>query len=489
MKRVFIFFSFLLLVAVGEAQTTTFHFTTPEGFTIYCVVTDAVNKKVTLQYDPDKDEGSSEVPTYIPHVHIPGTVTYGGNTYTVTQIEQSGILLINTDKLTFDDDIDMGWQAITTGYKGKIKNLYFPKNLTRIPNNFGWRSSQSGQLETVWLHSKIKRIESFSLWGIKHLKGFASSQVEEVASSAFNAYGNADMIQDLAVLPPTIRILESGCFGFSPMPLDKVTIPATMEYIGTGVYNISNDVYISHTSPFTLYATAFGSQATLKIHIPVDRSYAFKSATDWASYADNIVEELQIGTTGYTTYYLENENFKVPTGCTAYIITGVMPGNQAIVKAFGAGKIIPKQTGFVLQGPANTTVTYQANVSGTEEDVTSNLLVGTATEQQFSSVGHKYYIFAMGGQGPGFYKQGTRGGASIKLKPHRAGLCLDEAVAPAKSFIIDFDAARREAETTGIHGVRPEMQRRDNAVYDLQGRRVINPTHGIYIINGKKIIK
>ena len=95
----------------------------------------------------------------------------------------------------------------------------------------------------------------------------------------------------------------------------------------------------------------------------------------------------------------------------------------------------------------------------------------------------------MGGQGPGFYKQGTRGGASIKLKPHRAGLCLDEAIAPAKSFIIDFDAARREAETTGIHDVRPEMQRRDNAVYDLQGRRVVNPTHGIYIINGKKIIK
>ena len=268
-----------------------------------------------------------------------------------------------------------------------------------------------------------------------------------------------------------------------------------MESIGTNVYDIAKDVYISHTTPFTLTSSSFGNQSTLKIHIPVDRSFAFKPVTGWSSYSDKIVEDIKIGATGYTTYYLENENFKVPAGCTAYIITGVTPSgsittsDQAIVKAFTAGKIIPKQTGFILQGPANTTVTYQANVSGTEEDVTGNLLVGTATDQEFSLAGHKFYVLAMGDQGLGFYKQGTRQGASIKLKPHRAGLRLDESIGRAKSLIFDFDAARREAETTGIRSVRPEMQRRDNAVYDLQGRRVINPTHGIYIINGKKIIK
>ena len=186
----------------------------------------------------------------------------------------------------------------------------------------------------------------------------------------------------------------------------------------------------------------------------------------------------------------------MPAGCTAYIITGVTHSgsittpDQAIVKAFTAGKIIPKKTGFILQGTPNSTVIYQANVTGAEEDVTGNLLIGTATEQEISGAGYKYYIFsANGDQGLGFYKQGTRGGASIKLKPHRAGLRLDESIGRAKSLIFDFDAARREAETTGIHGVRPEMQRRDNTVYDLQGRRVVNPTHGIYIINGKKIIK
>ena len=240
----------------------------------------------------------------------------------------------------------------------------------------------------------------------------------------------------------------------------------------------------------------------LKIIVPTDVTHAYCNVTQspgagwpWSHYADYYREEVKFGPTGYISYYLGTENFKVPAGCTAYIITGVTPSgsittpDQAVVKAFSAGKIIPKKTGFILQGTPNTTVEYQANVTGTEEDVTGNLLVGTATEQQFSLAGHKFYVLANGDQGLGFYKQGTRQGASIKLKPHRAGLRLSESIGRAKSLIFDFDAARREAETTGIRSVRPEMQRRDNAVYDLQGRRVVNPTHGIYIINGKKIIK
>ena len=246
--------------------------------------------------------------------------------------------------------------------------------------------------------------------------------------------------------------------------------------------------------PFSGHKNPFKSAT--HIYVPIDATKIYEDNTDWAKYKGRYYEQVSIGTTGYTTYYLENENFLIPAGCTAYIITGVTPSgsittpDQAIVKAFTAGKIIPKQTGFILQGTPNSTVVYQANVTGAEEDVTGNLLVGTAVEQEISGAGYKYYILSNSGdQGLGFYKQGTRQGASIKLKPHRAGLRLDESIGRAKSLIFDFDAARREAETTGIHGVRPEMQRRDNAVYDLQGRRVINPTHGIYIINGKKIIK
>ncbi|MBR1387716.1 MAG: endonuclease [Alloprevotella sp.] len=41
---------------------------------------------------------------------------------------------------------------------------------------------------------------------------------------------------------------------------------------------------------------------------------------------------------------------------------------------------------------------------------------------------------------------------------------------------------------TGIDGIEVEKPARERVVYDLSGRRVKNPTHGIYIIDGKKVL-
>ena len=304
-----------------------------------------------------------------------------------------------------------------------------------------------------------------------------------------------------------------------PIGNSELVIPSTVTSLGGSFYQpfwtassltvrFLNPIPTQDGGPCFMTSGGYGDPRrpkNLKIIVPVDVTYAYSNTTyvggaggySWSSYADYYREEVHIGATGYTSYYLENENFLVPAGCTAYIITGINPSgskatpDEAVVKAFGAGKIIPKQTGFILQGTANSTVVYQANVTGTEENVSNNLLIGTATEQEFNTSGYKYYILSNSGdQGLGFYKQGIRNGASIKLQPHRAGLRLAEAVAPAKGFTIDFDAARKEAETTGIRDVRPSVQpREEDVIFDLQGRRVTNPGRGIYIVNGKKVVR
>ena len=45
-----------------------------------------------------------------------------------------------------------------------------------------------------------------------------------------------------------------------------------------------------------------------------------------------------------------------------------------------------------------------------------------------------------------------------------------------------------EGMTTGIEGLMKEESQKAGAVYDLQGRKVANPSRGLYIINGKKVI-
>ncbi|MBQ8065315.1 MAG: FIVAR domain-containing protein [Prevotella sp.] len=45
-----------------------------------------------------------------------------------------------------------------------------------------------------------------------------------------------------------------------------------------------------------------------------------------------------------------------------------------------------------------------------------------------------------------------------------------------------------EGETTGISTVKTTADTKDAAVYDLQGRRVMQPTKGLFIVNGKKVV-
>ena len=494
MKKFLLFLFVLLSTEVVLAQTpTTFLVTTAEGVPLYFRVTDVVNKKVEMV---DKPGALSPSPSIIHYdkVIIPETVSHNGETYTVDKLGWSSLQYVETDSLFIPDNCKLGFQSFRAI---KLKRLIMPKNLTVFPNNCLWNTA--GTVDELWINSKLKRIESFSTWApssrsIKRLRGFASSNIEEIQNMSFYfSSTSTDLINDLSILPQAIRTIAQGAFFPSGLPLNKLTIPLSMENLGGGNYNISGDVYVSHTTPFTLGNNAFGTQSTLKVHVPVDRSFAFKPEAGWSEYADKIVEELKIGPNGYTSYYLENENFEVPAGCTAYIIKNVtQQGSTNFGKttdvAIAAGSVIPKQTGFILKGTAGSTVYYRAGLTGvTEVDVTGNLLVGTAVEKEFNGAGYKYYLFGKGAVGQGFYYQTGRDGNSIKLPAHRACLKLSASgpdFAPAKELIFNFD----DATTTGINNVQPAVEKKNDVIYDLQGRRVTNPSRGIYIVNGKKVV-
>ena len=55
----------------------------------------------------------------------------------------------------------------------------------------------------------------------------------------------------------------------------------------------------------------------------------------------------------------------------------------------------------------------------------------------------------------------------------------------ARALSIVFDD---EQETTAIESVVPKTVRTDNVYYNLRGQRVAQPTRGLYIVNGKKVV-
>lgn len=327
--------------------------------------------------------------------------------------------------------------------------------------------------------------------------------------STFTAGSTYHNLTELT-LPSTLKTLMWQPFLSIPN-IKKLVIPAGIEETNGIIFQALGgpckweEIYLlAPTPPRTTFSySTFNMDLTnVKVYLPVDCSLNYKARSDWEINAGShtpvpYLERITLNANGYASLYLENENCEVPAGCTAYIVKGSKQGAgsypDADIKAFAAGSIIPKQTAFILENlnAKGQTIGYHAHVSGIEVDVSGNLLVGSATETEFSGAGYRYYIFSSGSLGQGFYHQGTRKGESIKVKAHRAGLRLPvtgHGLAPAKAFVFDFEAAKQKL-ITGI-SVHPttDAAPKDDVIYDLQGRRVTHPTRGIYIVNGKKIM-
>lgn len=462
MKRLFLIVLSLIVIFVARAQVSTEFTQTINGVTLTYNIIDQANRHVEVKAQQNANSLTPPILTFPEAVYKPGET----EPYTITKIAQA--------------IFDGRWNYSQWDAPGNI-TLIFPSSLETIGHMAFAHAFGVGVVDLSKC-TKLKELVNLNFHRGTITKLYLPEGIERIDSWVFDH----NLLTEL-IIPSTIKILDSGSFdsnqNLKVVDMRKVPVVPNQS-TGGFVYGGMNG------SPFP------NAHPDLKIYVNTDLSASYATATGWSNEIGKYVETIDMNASGYTTFYLENENFKVPDGCTAYIITGVTPGgslttpDNAIVKAFTAGKIIPKQTGFILQGTPNTTIEYRAAVTGIEEDVTGNLLVGTATEREISGAGYKYYVLSNSGdQGLGFYKQGTRGGASIKLKAHRAGLRLTESIARAKSFFIDFDAARENANVAGIRNIGQEAEGRDNVIYDLQGRRVKNPTHGIYIINGKKVIK
>ena len=488
--RRFLFTFLCLLTLMGAKAQLKFTEPNADGVSILYVVYDAANNYVAVEDIVSAPGTTLNIPATIQHTDGGITTTY--------QVKKFGSG--NQMNQFYNNNYNNGGGITTT--------VNLPEGMEEIGRSAFYPIRS---IKHISFPTTLKRIESYAFSYMSVFSpttiDLSNTKIEVIPDNLF--HGSRGITQ--VILPTTLKRIEQWSFYYTNA-LTELHIPASVKEISneliysnqTGLKTIYFEGatpatrFDTYRSPFSPYADNSLFYTITTFYVPIDATATYENETvnHWDDYKGKYREQLPIGPSGYTTFYLENENFKVPDGCTAYIITGVTPSgslttpDQAIVKAFGAGKIIPKQTGFILQGTPNSTVVYQANVTGIEEDVTGNLLVGTATEREISGAGYKYYVLSNSGdQGLGFYKQGTRGGASIKLKAHRAGLRLTESIARAKSFFIDFDAARENANVAGIRNIGQEAEGRDNVIYDLQGRRVKNPTHGIYIINGKKVIK
>ena len=182
--------------------------------------------------------------------------------------------------------------------------------------------------------------------------------------------------------------------------------------------------------------------------------------------------ELSISDAGYATV---NYPFPVqlPKGLTAYTGTANAEKSKFILEEVPDGTV-PANTPVVIQGtagPHTLTIDYANTAEKISSDLSGSLLPIEITPDD--------YILAKNGESVGFYKT-TDGGTLAQNKAYIKSTSAIQAVR-GFSFSTEGDG------TTGIENTVTETENEE--YYDLQGRRVLNPTKGIYVTkSGKKVL-
>ena len=220
------------------------------------------------------------------------------------------------------------------------------------------------------------------------------------------------------------------------------------------------------------------------VYIP----YSIEDVTDGAYSLYTVtskISEYKVGT------FYASEAMQIPEGVRAYVAT------EAPELLDGVGKIhmtelsdiIPANTGAVLRADEAKAYEFIPSISyGTP--VEDNMLVGfEATDNKAESKGavtldddYSTYILNVdkNGKNPGFYVKYS----AFNVANNKAYLKISKSlVQNARAIYFDFDDNTTEiesvfdADNTGV-------------IYDLQGRQLKQVTNnGIYIVNGKKVLK
>ena len=266
----------------------------------------------------------------------------------------------------------------------------------------------------------------------------------------------------------------------------------------TRIENTNHDFTISWTGSMNL-AEAVGLTLVpgkeYYIDMWLETNGSSSNSTEWYSGGENknfkakltidpdvpcVVKANYANGAYWSTFYSETGNYQAPSGTEVFAVhldgtkLTMIPIDDRIVNS-GKGVVL-KQTTNESTPDATTTITLTKTTNNSSGDYSTNSLTGTTKQIKNSGdLAGDYYVLSGGDRGVGFYK-----------------LKSDGTIAGSKAYLIATVGAREfigfDDDATRIEMPMVESSDADAVVYDLQGRRVAQPTKGLYIVNGKKVI-
>lgn len=172
---------------------------------------------------------------------------------------------------------------------------------------------------------------------------------------------------------------------------------------------------------------------------------------------------------GWRTFYPSKADQNYTADADVYYVSETGSSTVTLIKIDGG---VPANTPVILHKTSGTTITLTETASSITAPGASNLLAVSTANQNLGKVYRLGYRIA---DGIGFYAYTSTSAP--------AGIIYITPASPAREFL---GFAFGDEEATGVNEMK--AQKVDGQFYDLQGRKVANPTKGLYIVNGKKVV-
>ena len=184
--------------------------------------------------------------------------------------------------------------------------------------------------------------------------------------------------------------------------------------------------------------------------------------------------DVKVSSAGYATLYYDKK-LAIPAGVTAY--SASVSGANALLTPIA--DVIPATTGVILKGDAGT---YKFVVTSADApDVSGNVLKGTTSATTVDDI-KTYWVATK------VFTLGQNVSSEVGLREYSGS---DIRAYSAYAVDLSFDPGANffsfNEDVTAINKV--EAKKVENGVfYNLAGQQVAQPTKGLYIVNGKKVV-
>ena len=347
-----------------------------------------------------------------------------------------------------------------------------PKSYTDNTDGITWTAKAYATEDAPWIQLRKNDV-------VAYLRIKASKNISNVKLTLSNAGTTGTDAIDWSKnsnFTGKVLILSSASAGATEGDLATTETQNIKGDVSVSLTTTADDIYVQTTTG----ARIWGVEVTYGTITYSNYSTSFLPFT--------ISEAATDGTLFYTTFSSAYP-FEVPEEIKGefFEVSEISVENGKLnVVSYEEGDVVPANTGVMVASTAAGN--YSFNVSSNEgesylEGLNYLLPTGNGiTAEQMAKDGFKFYALTKSGGKLGFWYV-VEGGAAFDYNvANRAYLAVPtSALGPSSAIGFGFDD-----ETTGIQNI--ERTINDNRYYTLDGRRVAEPTKGIYIINGKKVV-